>query len=350
MTNVCNLIFVYGTLLKGEERSHYLRDCKLISAMEILGSLYDTGNGYPAAVFNDASDSKIAGELYLMPDPGSKLKELDLIEQVESGLFERVLLSSGGKELFTYQAGEALKEKIENDNIISDGSWRMLSSLAASDPVSYALNFEEHQRKAYKERSCSTSEDQIYISGNLPLIVTAPHATAHVRLGKLKRQEFYTGAVSSMLHNMTGCHVLYTNCLTEADPNYYDDSAFKEKLTEIAQEAPVKFLLDLHGTGPGRSEEIFPGTGREREFLLGKGDYFQTLLRSAESSNIKIGGEDVFPAARQMTVTKYGALELGVPSMQIEIVRELRKPDTSPKEFKKLLSFLKGFITQLSLS
>jgi gamma-glutamylcyclotransferase (GGCT)/AIG2-like uncharacterized protein YtfP len=350
MTDICKTLFVYGTLQKGEERCHYLSDCHLLRAIEVPGSLYDTGNGYPAALFDEQSDQTISGELYLMRDPGGKLKELDLVEEVQSGLFQRVLLKHYGMEFFSYQAGHSLKNRTNDEHPIEDGCWRRYSSLAEGNPAVFALNFETLQKKVYKEPASAQSDDQIYIRGDLPILVTAPHATAHVRLGKLKRQEFFTGALAALLHNSTGCHALYTNSLSEFDPNYYDYSPFKDRLSEISGGSGFKFLIDLHGTGPGRSADIFPGTGEAREYLLGNEHYFNALLNSAKSFGINIGGEDVFPAVKQMTVTKYAARKLGVPSMQLEIVRERRNPESSPGNFEKLVQFMMDFITQLSLS
>lgn len=350
MTDLCKTLFVYGTLLKGEERSHYLTDCNLLRAVEVPGTLYDTGSGYPVALFAPDSIDTIKGELYHMPDPERKLKVLDHVEQAYSGLYQRVLLNHIGMRFFSYRAGASVKARTSIQNKIEHGSWRRYSPLANGDPCAFAVNFENLQEKAYKLPASNGSDDQIYIGGNLPILVTAPHATAHVRMGKLKRQEFYTGAIAALLHNTTGCHVLYTNSLSETDPNYYDNSPFKSKLSEIIGGSRIKFLIDLHGTGPGRSADIFPGTGKAREFLLGNDHYFDALLSSSESFAISIGGEDVFPAARQMTVTKYAARKLGVPSMQLEIVRELRKPESARGDFERLIGFMKEFITQLSLS
>ena len=350
MTDICKTLFVYGTLLKGEERSPYLSDCRLLRAIEVPGSLYDTGNGYPVALFGEQSEGTIAGELYLMHDPVGTLKELDLIEQVEPALYERVLLNHGGMEFLSYRARAALSNKASDAHRIQDGCWRRYSSLAESDPVGFALNFEALQEKVYREPVSHMSDEHIYIRGDLPVLVTAPHATAHVRMGRLKRQEFFTGAIAAILHNSTACHILYTNCVSEVDPNYYDDSSFKDRLSEISRGRGFKFLIDLHGTGPGRRADIFPGTGEAREFLLGKERCFDALLNSAESFGVRVGGGDVFPAVKQKTVTKYAATKLGVPSMQLEIVRGLREPASSPGDFKRLVGFMTSFITQLSLS
>jgi len=341
-------VFVYGTLLQGELRSHFLNDCRLLKTLDIPGALYDTKRGYPAAVFDRRSRNKVAGELYIMGNPGNKLKELDAVEDVDSGLFKKVILKHNGEEFISYEPGSLLEECVNPINQIETGSWRRYSSLCFNDPIGFGLKFEDRQKHLYREFSTSDSEGSIYIPGDLPVLVTAPHASVHKRMGKLKRQEFYTGALTVMLHSLTGCHALYSNRLMESDPNYYDDSPFKTRLSEIAKKNDIKYLIDLHGTSPERGDDIYPGAGVDKEFLLGQDNYLDELERAAALNEISIGGLDVFPAARQMTVTKYAARKLAVPSVQLEINRQLREPEKSPADFVKLVKFLKGFIENLS--
>jgi gamma-glutamylcyclotransferase (GGCT)/AIG2-like uncharacterized protein YtfP len=343
-----NKVFVYGTLLQGELRSRFLSDCKLLKILEIPGTLYDTKRGYPAALFERRSRSTVSGELYIMGNPDKKIAELDAVEDVDSGLFKKVILKHKGEEFISYEAGPLLKEYVKPINKIETGSWRRHSSLSFHNPLGFTINFEDRQKYLYRESLTSDSEGSIYITGDVPLIVTAPHASVHKRMGKLKRQEFYTGALSVMLHSLTGCHVLYTNRLMEVDPSYYDDSSFKVRLSEIAKKNDINFLIDLHGTGPEKRCEIYPGAGVDKEFLLGHDNYLEELERAASLNDISIGGLDVFPAAKQMTVAKFAARTLGVPSIQFEINRRLREPEKSPDDFMKLVKFLKGFVENLS--
>lgn len=348
MKELSSFLFVYGTLLKGEERSPYLKDCRLMSVIDVPGSLYDTGMGYPAAVLGKASGRTVTGELYYMPYPDAKLKELDEVESIDSGFYERVYFEHNGTGFHSYQSGKGLKYRIQERYRIESGSWREHSSIAESDPVEFSLSFENIHSYIYKEKAISSTDGLIYLKGDVPVLITAPHSTAHMRLGKLKRQEFYTGALAAMLHNSARCHAMYTNAISEIDPNYYDESQFKERLAEILTGSDIKLLIDLHGTGSGREADIFPGIGVEREFLLGKGNVINVLMSASENHSITLGSEEVFPAAKQMTVTKYAARKHGVPSIQLEIVREFRKPDDAPEDFIRLTKFLNEFIAQVS--
>ncbi len=341
-------VFIYGTLLQGELRNRFMSGCKLLKTLEIHGTIYDTIRGYPAAIFDEGSENTVSGELYLMGNPDKKIAELDVVEGVDSGLFKRVILRHKGERFISYETGPLLRECLKTVNQIETGSWRRHSSLCFNDPLGFAINFEDTQKYLYRGSLTPDSQGSIYIAGDVPLLVTAPHACVHKRMGKLKRQEFYTGALSTMLHSLTGCHALYTNRLMEVDPNYYDNSRFKNKMSEIVSHHSFKFLVDLHGTGPEKEYDIYPGVGVDKEFIIGHDNYLDELERAATLNGISIGGLDVFPAAKQMTVTKYAARKLGIPAIQLEINRRLRDPEKRPDDFMKLVKFLRGFIENLS--
>jgi len=347
MSGIIDKIFVYGTLLRGEERSCYMLGCRLSEILEVPGRLYDTGRGYPAALFDDGSDRAVSGELYTMEDPSSRIEELDRVEGTLSGLFRRSTIKYTNSEFYCYEAGPLLNETAADENRILSGSWRTHSSLAFTDPVDFALRFETHLKDSYKEHPGEDSDGIHYIRGHIPVLVTAPHATAHVRMGKLKRQEFYTGALAVLLHSLTGCHALYTGRLSSLDPNYTDESPFKAKLSEIAGRCGLEFQIDIHGTGSERPGDVFPGVGMNSEFLNGRSESLFELSQAAQSNGISLGSTDVFPAAKQMTVTRFSATRLGVPSMQLEINRDLRRPEIAPADFVKLVNFLKEFIGRL---
>lgn len=343
-----NKVFVYGTLLQGEIRNPFMKDCRLLRTMYVPGALYDTNRAYPTAIFDNQANTNVLGELYLMDHPESKLKQLDEVEMLNSNQYKRVILNHNELDFFTYAAGPQLQECCRPDHLIEHGNWRRYSSLCFHDPLLFAVNFEERQKYLYREPACSDADGLIYIKGDFPLIITAPHSTVHKRMGKLKRQEFYTGSLSAMLHSLTGCHVLYTNRLMELDPNFYDESPFKRRLAEIIEENSIKCLIDLHGTGLERDYEIYPGVGIDKEFLLSHDNFLDELESHASINGISVGGLDVFPAAKQMTVTKYAARKFKVPSIQVEINKKLREPEKNPQDFIKLIKFLKDYLDILS--
>ena len=338
-------LFVYGTLRKGEARSGLLKQCRLIGVVRVPGVLYMTSFGYPSAVFDGTSSPGIQGEVYRLPEDFEDfMREIDRAEGTDEGIFSRTVVRGGGDFFQTYEAGPALEEETRSAGAIRGGNWFFGPSLSRTNPFSFAVGFEAIQKRYYRMKPEPGEERAVFLEGDVPVLVTCPHSTAHTRMGKLKRHEFYTGALGTIAHSALGCHCLYANREQETDPNYYDDCDFKTVVGKILAEKEIRLVVDLHGTGNERPEDLFPGVGKEREFLLGNPDILDMFYVSAKEHGIVAGNPGVFPAARQMTVAKFAATQFSVPAIQIEISDRLRMPQTREEEFRKLLKFLPGFI------
>ena len=100
-------LFVYGTLMPGEERwprlaplavpaerEHAERERAERERADAAGYLYRTPYGWPAAVFDPAASSAVPGLVVTLQDPGRALPVLDEIEGTSAGLFERRLITT----------------------------------------------------------------------------------------------------------------------------------------------------------------------------------------------------------------------------------------------------------------
>ncbi len=349
MSEKIKKLFVYGTLLKGEPRNAFLWDSDLLGSLDIPGELYITDMGYPAASFNENPHHHVSGELYELSwdKLTDKIMMLDKIEGMDDGLFKRKLLRINGHNFFTYEAGEALDSFLNNRCKIKSGNWRLQGSIARRDPIKFALAFEKSSEKSYRDFPTKGTSGSIHVRGVAPILVTAPHACAHVRMNKLKSQEKFTGSLTVIIHSITGSHVLYTHRASEIDPNFYDESPFKKQIARIVKEFGIGFVLDIHGTSTAKTGDVFPGVGIDKEFLLGNESLLDKLVEGSERFGIRLGSSKIFPASRQMTVTKFAARELGIPGMQIEISEQLRTPERFPKRFEKLVRFLADFLSRV---
>jgi gamma-glutamylcyclotransferase (GGCT)/AIG2-like uncharacterized protein YtfP len=108
-----HLLFVYGTLLPGEERWELLEPFVVGAGSpdSVAGTLYDTGEGYPAASFA-AGDRRVAGQVFQL-DGGRLDQALELLDEVEDaalGLYRRVrVVTDAGLDVWTYQYGTGLR-------------------------------------------------------------------------------------------------------------------------------------------------------------------------------------------------------------------------------------------------
>ncbi len=170
--------------------------------------------------------------------------------------------------------------------------------------------------------------------GSVPLLVTAPHGTAHLREGRPKREEEYTGALARLLAREASAHALYMTHRSDDDSNWERETPFKHKLRGIVAEGGIGFVLDLHGMTSRHRVGLALGTmngescpaheARLCAALDASG--FRRVAR-AEAGRARAPRWDWYlvnpprftGGLRHDTVTRFAARELGVPAAQLEI-------------------------------
>jgi len=98
-------LFVYGTLMPGEERWPLLEPLAAPGAPEAAtaaGLLYRTPYGWPAAAFEPARPGVVPSLVVVLRDPGTALPVLDEIEGTATGLFERRVIKTTAGECWAY--------------------------------------------------------------------------------------------------------------------------------------------------------------------------------------------------------------------------------------------------------
>ncbi|NNE95556.1 MAG: gamma-glutamylcyclotransferase [Acidimicrobiales bacterium] len=123
-------LFVYGTLRQGDVRWRFLEPFIEDGGEpdRAAGALFDTGAGYPAAVFEapHVESSVIIGHRYrLVPDQtAAALATLDEIESAVTGLYQRVTVTTqAGILAWAYQYGLDLDDPELRLSRIASGDW-----------------------------------------------------------------------------------------------------------------------------------------------------------------------------------------------------------------------------------
>lgn len=119
-----HIVFVYGTLRKGESNHHVIDGATLLEECSwTSGELYDTGAGYPAMF--ESSDRVVYGEIYEVDD--TYLSRIDVLEGFQEGrranLYDRVIQTVHSKEE-TYDAiTYIMKTRVSSFGRIDSGDW-----------------------------------------------------------------------------------------------------------------------------------------------------------------------------------------------------------------------------------
>ena len=132
-------------------------------------------------------------------------------------------------------------------------------------------------------------------------------------------------------------------------------SEYKQALAKYIKENGIKFLIDLHGCRSFRDFSIELGTWWDwnpnllwNERLL---KFMVESLNDSMRSYIQhtkklITQNTIFSASRETTVSNFISNECKIPTIQIEINKELRDMD-NPKNISLLISALENMIENL---
>lgn len=179
--------------------------------------------------------------------------------------------------------------------------------------------------------------------GRLPILLSAPHGTAHRRNGRVKAEEGFTSALARLVATETGAHVLYTQFMTYSDPNYETEAPYKTALRQIVRRHGIRFVLDIHGMSDRHGFGMALGTMNGRSCPNHESLILQTLQSHGFSSSTKaevrrfdrlrwdrfvLNHSRFTGGVINHTVTKFVAEELGVAAAQIELCSSLRVVQT----------------------
>ena len=167
------------------------------------------------------------------------------------------------------------------------------------------------------------------------IMISAPHSVKHVREWEILPQDLLTWWLALYLWKRLNLPVIYSTSYKVWDPNFDENksSEYKQALAEYIKENNIKFLIDLHGCWSFRDFSIELWTWWEWNFnLLGRLDILNTIEKSLNDSlksYIQHTGKPVtkntiFSASRETTVSAFISKECKIPTIQIEINKELR--------------------------
>lgn len=168
---------------------------------------------------------------------------------------------------------------------------------------------------------CSCSVEKY---GDLPVLISAPHAVKQIRNAEVKAHEFYTGAMAECLAKQLGCFCITKQYLIENssndDPNTDDFScAYKSTISNFMKENNIKLFVDIHGLSSQRESIIdicIDGGKNVNDMMVVDG--LQACIEKYFGVNAS-SVDKYFKASSANVMSKWVHTTFNVSSVQLEI-------------------------------
>jgi len=197
----------------------------------------------------------------------------------------------------------------------------------------------------------TVNEDYIYIKGELPILVSAPHAVKQTNKNHIKFPDTITGGLALLVNELTDCHVITKAHNDGADPNNSDmgiDNGYKEKIIEVMTDENIKLLIDLHGLRGDRQTDVdiithFGMTIGQDITII---DELKRCLK--ENGILNISENKYYFAESEMVIVHKIWNVLKIPSIELEINWHYRNV-CEPNNLIKIIKSLEQFITNYKI-
>lgn len=190
------------------------------------------------------------------------------------------------------------------------------------------------------------------------IIISAPHTVKHIREWEILPQDLLTWWLALYLWKRLNIPVIYSTSYKVWDPNFDENnkSEYKQTLAKYIKENNIKLLIDLHGCWSFRDFSIELGTWWEwNPNLLWQLNVLNTIEKSLKDSlkayiqrtGKSITKNSIFSASRETTVSAFISKECKIPTIQVEINKELRDMDNL-KNLSLLINSIENMLQELS--
>lgn len=199
-----------------------------------------------------------------------------------------------------------------------------------------------------------TQEESFKIlKGDIPILISCPHAIDQRRNTMLKPRELYSGAICKLIQEMTNCYAIYKYHNDGIDDNFVMHTKYKDHIGKLIKEEDILLVIDIHGMVGSKSKRyrgysIELGTDNGKN-LLGQKHIAQNMLDIFKKHGIdKVVVDKKFRASKEYTIAKYVSKHYNTPAVQIEISGDYRNAlDYGIENVKKLLNAFNEILLSL---
>ena len=191
-----------------------------------------------------------------------------------------------------------------------------------------------------------TEEKYRVLSGNVPVLISAPHSVNQIRGEDVRDAEKYTGALTRYLCNATSSFGIF-QIFTHADPNTDEENAYKNAVVNLVNAYNIKLLIDIHSSTFSDDTDIDVVTNK-RQTLIGKDDLYTKLKQFGIMHGAKIDENNEPNKEKENEIIMVTSLICGIPAMRLVINNKKLDILNNENNFYKVAKVIENFINDFS--
>ncbi len=186
-----------------------------------------------------------------------------------------------------------------------------------------------------------TEEKYRVLSGNTPVLISAPHSVNQLRGDDVRDAEKFTGSLARYLSSATGSYAIF-QLFTHADPNFDSDHNYKNGIINLVEVNNIKLLIDIHSSTFKDDTDIDIVTDN-RITLLGNSNIIDNLKEIAVKNNVKVDENNIPNKDKENEIISVVSLICGIPTLRLVINNKKLNLDNIDS-FTNIVNTIKEFI------
>lgn len=187
-----------------------------------------------------------------------------------------------------------------------------------------------------------TEEKYRVLSGDVPILFSAPHSVNQIRGEDVRDAEKFTGALVRYLSSLSNCYGIF-QMFTHADPNTGEEHNYKNAIINLISVYNIKMLIDIHSADFKDDTNIDIVTN-QRTSLCGMETLVDKLRILGIKHNVKVDENNVPNKEKDNEIIGVTSLLCGIPSIRIVFNNKYLDPNSSNCNIENICLVLKEFI------
>lgn len=189
-----------------------------------------------------------------------------------------------------------------------------------------------------------TEEKYRVLSGNVPVLLSSPHAVNQIRGEDVRNAEKFTGALARYLSKVTNAYAIF-QLFTHADPNSDAVHNYKNAIINLIETYKIKMVIDIHSSTFSDDTDMDLVTNKLTT-LCGKSEIVEKIKLLGIKHGVKIDENNTPNKEKECEIIGVVSLLCGIPALRIVINSKKLDVINNEDNFKRICKVIEEFILE----